>query len=162
MLKEVTGKRSVRTDVINDTDGMALTESVDILKRWAEYCGKLYKNQDGDNDNTRLDQRCDYVREHPPLRSEVEWALGNIGNGKAPGMDDIPIELWKAAGDEGVDILWRICKLMDKRGMAKQLVQGSIHSNPEERKPEGVLKLSHNKPHSTCQQSFAEDHQRQH
>ena len=34
ILKEVTGKRSARTDVINDTEGMALTESVDILKRW--------------------------------------------------------------------------------------------------------------------------------
>ena len=31
----MTGKRSARTDVINDTDGMALTESVYILKRWA-------------------------------------------------------------------------------------------------------------------------------
>ena len=51
---------------------------------------------------------------------------------------------------------------MDKRGMAKRLVQGGIHSTPEERKPEGVLQLSHNKPHSrpTCQQSVAEDHQR--
>ena len=116
ILKEVTGKRSVRTDVINDTEGRALTESVDILKRWEEYCGKLYKNQDGDNDNNRLDQRCDYDREPPPLRSEVEWALGNIGNGKAPGMDDIPIELWKAAGEEGVDILWRICKLIWTKG----------------------------------------------
>ena len=34
ILKEMTGKRSVRTDVINDTEGRALTESVDILKRW--------------------------------------------------------------------------------------------------------------------------------
>ena len=80
------------------------------------YCGKLYKNQDGDNDNNRLDQRCDYDGEPLPLRSEVEWALGNIGNGKAPGMDDIPIELWKAAGEEGVDILWRICKLIWTKG----------------------------------------------
>ena len=50
---------------------------------------------------------------------------------------------------------------IDKRGMANRLMQGSIHSNNEERKPEGVLQLSHNKPQSTCQQSFAEDHQRQ-
>ena len=41
------------------------------------------------------------------------------------------------------------------------ILSSSIHSNPEERKPEGVLQLSHNKPRSTCQQSFAEDHQRQ-
>ena len=146
----MTGKRSVRTDVINDTEGRALTESVDILKRWEEYCGKLYKNQDGDNDNNRLDQICDYDREPPPLRSEVEWALGDIGNGKAPGMYDIPIELWKAAGEEGVDILWSMQANMDKRRKAKRLVQGSIQSNPEERKPEGVLQLSHNTPHSTC------------
>ena len=45
--------------------------------------------------------------------------------------------------------------------MAIILVQGSIHSNPEERKPEGVLQLPHNTPHSTCQHSFAEDHKTQ-
>ena len=95
----MTGKRSARTYVINDTEGMALTESVDMLKIWEGYCGKRYKNQDGDNDNNRLDQRCYYHREPPPLRSEVEWELGNIGNWKVPGMDDIPIELWKAAGE---------------------------------------------------------------
>ena len=68
----MTGKRSARTGVINDTVGRALTESVDILKRWEGYCGKQYKNQDGDNDNNRLDQICDHDREPPPLRSEVE------------------------------------------------------------------------------------------
>ena len=31
-------------------------------------------------------------------------------------MDDIPIELWKAAGEEGVDIFWRICKLIWTKG----------------------------------------------
>ena len=46
--------------------------------------------------------------------------LGNIGNGKAPGMDDTPIELWKAAGEEGVDIVWRICKLCIKQWEAME------------------------------------------
>ena len=31
-------------------------------------------------------------------------------------MDDTPIELWKAAGEEGVDILWRMCKLIWTKG----------------------------------------------
>ena len=70
ILKELTGTRSKRTDVTNDTEGRALTESVDILKK---YCGKLYKSQDGDTENNRLDQRSDYVREPPPLRS---WTKG--------------------------------------------------------------------------------------
>ncbi len=52
-------------------------------------------------------------------------------------------------------------KIMVKRGIAKILVQGGIHSTPEERKPEGVLQLSNNKSHSTCQKSFAEDHKSQ-
>ena len=113
----MTGKRSERTDVINYTEGRALTESVDILRRWEGYnCGKLYTNQDGGTDNNYLGQRCDYEREPQPLRSEVEWALGNIGHGKAPGMDDIPIDLWKAAGEEGVYSLWRICKLIWTKG----------------------------------------------
>ena len=28
-----------------------------------------------------------------------------------PGIDDIPIEIWKASGKEGVDVLWKLCKL---------------------------------------------------
>ena len=31
--------------------------------------------------------------EPPILRSEVEWALTKIKCGKAPGIDDIPIEI---------------------------------------------------------------------
>ena len=50
--------------------------------------------------------------EPPILRSEVEWALTKIKNGKAPGIDDIPIEIWKASGKEGVDVLWKLCKLI--------------------------------------------------
>ena len=42
---------------------------------------------------------------------------------------------------------------MDKMGMAKRLVQGGIHSTPEERKPGGGFQLSHNKPHSTVHDS---------
>ena len=116
ILKEVTGKRSAWTDVINDTEVRALTERVCILQRLEGYCGKLYKNQDGDTDNNRLDQICDYERAPPALRSEVEWAPGNIGNGNAPCLDDIPIELWKTAREDGVDILWRICKQIWTKG----------------------------------------------
>ena len=32
---------------------------------------------------------------------------------------------------------------MDKRGMVEILVQGDIHPTPKERKPDGVLLLSH-------------------
>ena len=37
--------------------------------------------------------------------------LRRMHNGKAPGPDKLPIEAWKALGDEGVNIL---CELMNK------------------------------------------------
>ena len=45
--------------------------------------------------------------EPAPLRSEVEWALNRLRNGKSPGTDNIPIEMWKASG-----LLWKICKMV--------------------------------------------------
>ena len=126
--------------------------SVGILKRCEGYCGTLYKNQDGDADNNRLDQRSDYEREPPPQYQMWTWVLGNIGNAKAPGMDDIPIELWKAAGEEGVDILWRACKVILTNGeWKKNLGAGrySFHSRRKEiSRSAPIDQLSHNKPHS--------------
>ena len=49
---------------------------------------------------------------------------------------------------------------IDKWGMEKILVQGGIHSTPEERKSQGVLQLTNYRTIS-LQQSFAEDYQRQ-
>lgn len=31
-------------------------------------------------------------------------------NGKACGPDDIPAEVWKNLGDEGIDVLWDLIK----------------------------------------------------
>ena len=35
-------------------------------------------------------------------------------NRKSSGTDGIPAEVWKAAGEEGVDLLWRLCTLIWK------------------------------------------------
>ena len=63
-------------------------------------------------------------------------------------MDDIPIELCKAAGEEGVDILGRICKLIIIMGNrdGQYIGDGWYSFHSEERKAKGVLQLSHNKP----------------
>jgi hypothetical protein len=110
ILKEVTGKWTPRSNVINDENGNALTESEDIKKRWVEYCTNLYScDQPHQTPNPRYNE---VEKEPPPLKSEIEWALRRINNGKSPGIDGIPIEMWKASGDEGVDILWRLCRLI--------------------------------------------------
>ncbi|WP_048327963.1 RNA-directed DNA polymerase, partial [Streptococcus dysgalactiae] len=48
-------------------------------------------------------------------KEEVRRVLRKMKNGKAVGVDQIPVEAWKSLDDEGVDILW---DLMGK--LAKQ------------------------------------------
>ena len=92
----------MKTDVVNDKNGKTLTEEMDIKQRWAEYCRDLYSSREpGQRDNRQVEED----REPPPLRSEVEWSLNHIDNGKSPGMDNIPIEVWKATGEIGIDLL---------------------------------------------------------
>jgi len=42
----------------------------------------------------------------------LEWALNHLRNGKSPGIDNIPIEVWKASGEEGILLLLKICKMV--------------------------------------------------
>ena len=106
-MKEVTGSWSARIDVINDREGNSLTEDEEIKKRWAEYCQTLYNKIKQDPLSKRTATN---TREPPPLREEVVCALKKLQNGKSPGIDDIPIELRKATGNTGIDLLWMICK----------------------------------------------------
>ena len=47
--------------------------------------------------------------EPPPLRSEVELAMKQLKDGKSPGYDNLTSEMWKATGEEGTDLMWRLC-----------------------------------------------------
>ena len=106
IVKEITGKWVSRTDVINDERGKTLTESKDIKNRWVEYCSKLYEcKEENQQDINALTENRQEILEPPIMRSEVEWALTKIKNKKA-------IEIWKASGKEGVDVLWKLCNLI--------------------------------------------------
>ena len=62
-------------DTIKDRNGMDLTESNNIKKRWQEYTEKLYKNDLHDPDN-----RNGVITHLEPavLECKVKWALGSI------------------------------------------------------------------------------------
>ena len=108
IMREITGKWVPKTDTVKDKAGRTLTESDDIKRRWAEYCSELYE---GDYEE-QMEEITHESMEPAPLRSEVEWALNHLSNGKLPGTDNIPIKRWKASGEEGVTLLWKICKMV--------------------------------------------------
>ena len=92
---------------IKDRNGMDLTETEDIKKRWQEYTEELYKKALHDPDNhsgviIHLDPAI--------LRCEVKWALRSITTNKASGGDGIPVELFQILKDDAVKMLHSICQ----------------------------------------------------
>ena len=90
-IRDTKGTFHAKMGTIKDRNGMDLTETEDIKKRWQEYTQLLYKKDLNDPDNntgviTHL--------EPDILECEVKWALGNITTSKASGGDVIPAELF--------------------------------------------------------------------
>ena len=73
---------------IKDRNGMDLTESEDIKKKWQEYTEELYKKDlhDPDNHNGVITHL-----EPDTLECEVKWALGSITTNKDSRRDGIPV-----------------------------------------------------------------------
>ena len=45
-------------------------------------------------------------------RNEVKVAISRMKNGKATGMDGIPVEVWKWLAEEGIDMLWNLMQVI--------------------------------------------------
>ena len=91
---------------LKDRNGMDLTETEDIKKRWQEYTEEPYKKDLHDPDNH------DGVITHLQpdiLEYKVKWALGNITMNKDSGGDGIPVELFQILKDDAVKVLHSIC-----------------------------------------------------
>ena len=51
-------------------------------------------------------------QELPISESEVKWALDHLPNNKAPGCDNIPIELLKVVKEDAVPIFTDLCNII--------------------------------------------------
>ena len=82
---------------IKDRNGIDLTETEDIKKRWQQYTEELYRKDlhDPDNHNVVITQL-----EPDILECEVKWALGSITMNKASRGDGIPVELFQILKDD--------------------------------------------------------------
>ena len=106
-IRDTKGKFLAKMCSIKDKNGMDLTETEDIKKRWQEYTEELYKKYLHDPNNH------DGVITHLEpdiLECEVKWALGSITMNKASGGDGIPVELFQILKDDAVKVLHSICQ----------------------------------------------------
>ena len=91
---------------IKDRNGMDLTETEDIKKRWQKHT-EVYKKDLHNPDNH------DGVITHLEpdiLECEIKWALGSITMNKASEGDGIPVGLFQILKDDAVKVLHSICQ----------------------------------------------------
>ena len=91
-IRDTKGIFHAKRSTIKDRNGMDLTETEDIKRRWQEYTEELYKRHLNDPDNhngviTHL--------EPDILEYEVKWALGRITTNMTTGGDEIPADLFQ-------------------------------------------------------------------
>ena len=106
-IRDSKGTFHAKMGSIKDRNGMDLTETEDIKKRWQEYTEELSKKDLHDPDNH--DGMITHL-EPDILECEVKWTLGNITTNKASGGDGIPVELFQILKDDAVNVLHSICQ----------------------------------------------------
>ena len=104
-IRDTKGTFHANMGSIKDRNGMNLTESDDIKKRWQEYTEELYKK-----DLHNLDNHNGVIThlKRDILECEVKWALRSIAINKASGGDGIPAELFQILKDDTVKVLCSI------------------------------------------------------
>ena len=107
-IKNFTRQFNPRVGVIKDEQGNNLTEERDIKNRWKEYLEYLYMRNNQIKDN--FTKSIPLENEPNILDEEVRLTLKELANNKSPGVDNIPIELVKAAGENGIKIITTLCR----------------------------------------------------
>ena len=120
-IREITGKkRTCRSTIIKDRDGTILTERSEVLNRWQQYVGDLYKDED------RGMVELDEIDRGPPiLRSELEEAIRKMKWRKAEGSDGIVVEMVEAAGDIAITKILKLANRIYECGEIPEMMKES-------------------------------------
>ena len=114
---------NAKMGLIQNRNGMNLTEAEDSKKRWQEYTEELYKKDlhDPDNHNGVITHL-----EPDILECEVKWSLGSITTNKTSGGDEIPVELFQILKDDAVKVTHSICQQIWKTQQRPQHWKRSV------------------------------------
>ena len=96
---------------IKDEEGKVLVIDKDIKERWKSYFYKLFNDGqmsiDMEGLNTQKEEQ-NFAFYRRIREVEVKEALRKMDNGKAVGPDNIPIEVWKRLGEQGIRWLTKL------------------------------------------------------
>ncbi|XP_023213215.1 uncharacterized protein LOC111616005 [Centruroides sculpturatus] len=96
-----------------DKQGNILIEKKQIAQRWKEYIEKLYKGDKLDESLIEEEKLVDANDLGPStLKCEFDKTLKGMRKGKAPGADQIPVELIMALGENTKNDLYRLINEM--------------------------------------------------
>ena len=82
----------------------------EITKRWQTYFTRLM-NEENPREAREEVQEDNLDEIEASMEADVRSALKKMKNGKAVGPDNLPIEVWKCLGEEGITFL---CKMLNK------------------------------------------------
>ena len=126
-----------------DRNGMDLTETEYIKKRWQQHTEELHKKDMHNPDNH--DGMITHL-EPDILECEDKWALGSITMNKASVGDGIPVELFQILKDDALNMP----ATLENSAVATGLKKVSFIPDPKERPCQRILKLPHNCILLTC------------
>ena len=132
-LKAVYGPQRPSTTPLLSADGKTLLKDKDsITQRWREHFCTLL-NRPSTVDSSALDaipqKPALEELDLPPSLEEVTKAVKQTSTGKAPGMDGIPAEMYKAAGPVAVDTLHEIfCSVWGEETMPQDFRDATVVS----------------------------------
>lgn len=111
---------STRSNIVKDKQGNILFENDKVSERWKEYMEELYEGEEIQEDDKYIEKEKDVNPDElgPPItRDEFNFAMRNLSEKKATGVDEIPAEILKNIDDNTKDELFRILKQCYQTGI---------------------------------------------
>ena len=128
-INEIAGKRSAPSSkCIKAADGSVLQETNEVAARWEEYIQDLFNDEEEPEEST-----LGAVQSGPCiLKTEVNWAMNNMKNGKSCGPDGVYTEMLRALDEDGIDIIWKlVSKIYESGNLPKELLRSVFIALPK-------------------------------